>query len=391
MSGQLDEAVHLARPALQPNPQPDPHPAAARTPPDRCAHNDFPLRELERRLATLRFDTDATDDIASRAQALQTLCAASLDRLPLPGQGRTALRWSALAAVAACDLALVKLYEGHTDALAMLAELGAASYAVPHSRWGVWAAEPPQQKVQARTGSGRVLQLYGVKPWCSGAAALTHALVTVWRGDGAPVLAAVDLAQPSISVSEAGWRAVGMAATGTAEVRFDGAHAVQIGEPHAYVGRPGFWHGGAGIAACWYGSAAQLGSALRAGVARRRDPHACAHLGAVDTQLACVGALLRETAAWIDRYPRADAMRAALRARLSVERAATDVLAHVMRALGPGPLCGERKLARAAADLPVFLRQSHAERDEAALGNALAEAFADARAAPDTVWRLDDT
>jgi len=389
MSDLVDEASHSTHAEAFTLNQ---HQATTHVARDSCAYNQFPLNELEERLALLRFDSD---DAESRAEALQALCAAALDRLPLPGHGHTALRWSALAAVAACDLALVKLYEGHTDALAILAELDAASLAAPHTRWGVWAAEPPRPKLEARAGSAGALVLHGVKPWCSGARALTHALVTASRDDGAPVLAAVDLAQRSISVSDAGWQAVGMAATGTAEVRFDGANAVQVGEPRAYLERPGFWHGGAGIAACWYGSAARLGATLRAGVARRRDPHGCAHLGAVDTQLAAAGALLRETAAWIDRHPDADAMRGALRARLAVEHAANAVLMHVTRALGAGPLCGEHRVARAVADLPVFLRQSHAERDEAALGAALvdasAERSADAPATPERAWRLDDT
>jgi hypothetical protein len=179
-----------------------------------------------------------------------------------------------------------------------------------------------------------------------------------------------------------------MAATGTCEIVFDGALARQIGEPGAYLARPGFWHGGAGIAACWYGCAVELAAVLRAQVVRRQDPYACAHLGAADAQLAAAGALLRETAAWIDGHPRADAMRRAMRTRLAVEQAATAVLAHATRALGPGPLCSDLHFARAAADLPVFLRQSRAERDEAMLGEAL-------RAAPDPLayeadpqWRL---
>jgi hypothetical protein len=345
----------------------------------RRAHRDPGVqRALEQQLAALRLTTDAPQ---SRGAALEALCARGLDRLPLPGRGRTAARWSALAAVAACDLSLVKLYEGHTDALAILTELHAPELAAPGQRWGVWAAEPPHQKVTAvPDGSGTALRLDGVKPWCSGAAMLTHALVTVSRY-GEPVLAAVELAQPSLHISDDGWHAVGMAATGTCEVRFDGARARQVGEVGAYLTRPGFWHGGAGIAACWYGCAAELATALRVQVVRRAQPHACAHLGAADAQLAAAGALLRETAAWIDQYPRADAMRRAMRVRLAVEQAASAVLAHATRALGAGPLCSEAHLARAVADLPVFLRQSHAERDEAALGAAL-------RDAPEPLWRL---
>jgi len=47
------------------------------------------------------------------------------------------------------------------------------------------------------------------------------------------------------------------------------------------------------------------------------------------------------------------------------------VLAHAGRALGAGPLCRDARVARAMADLPVFLRQSHAERDLAGLGETV--------------------
>ncbi|HKN99202.1 MAG TPA: acyl-CoA dehydrogenase, partial [Pseudonocardiaceae bacterium] len=42
--------------------------------------------------------------------------------LPLPGAGQTARRWAALAALGRCGLALARLAEGHTDAVAILAE-----------------------------------------------------------------------------------------------------------------------------------------------------------------------------------------------------------------------------------------------------------------------------
>jgi hypothetical protein len=47
------------------------------------------------------------------------------------------------------------------------------------------------------------------------------------------------------------------------------------------------------------------------------------------------------------------------------------------RALGPGPLCLDEQHARAVADLTVYVRQSHAERDLAALGSLAAADHAD--------------
>jgi alkylation response protein AidB-like acyl-CoA dehydrogenase len=324
---------------------------------------------LEQYLASVRYGDEQS---ASRAATLDALRARGMDWLPLPGRGETATRWRGLAAVAACDLSLVKLYEAHTDALAILAELDRAELA-DDGNWAVWAAEPPNAKLIARaSGGGDALTLEGKKPWCSGAPHVSHALVTAWRDDE-PVLAAVELSQPSISIDSAGWQAVGMRATGTSSVRFDGARAVQIGDVGAYLSRPGFWHGGAGIAACWYGCAAALASILRDSVKRHANPHACAHLGAADAELSAVAALLRESAAWIDAHPRDDAQQCALRVRVAVEQAAGQVMEHVSRALGAVPFCTDAWFAHAIADLPVFLRQSHAERDECALGQTLLE------------------
>lgn len=304
---------------------------------------------------------------ASRTLSLADLVAARLDQLPRPGSGRTLLRWQRLATVAAHDLSLVKLFEGHTDALAIQAELG-AGLPPPGSLWATWCAEPPDARVVfAFEGGG--YRLHGKKSWCSGAAQVTHAVVSGWNADGEPCLAAVALDAPGVTVTDQGWQAVGMAASASVDVHFDGTPAVPLGRSGDYVRRPGFWQGGAGIAACWWGGAAGIArmarEALRGG---RTDPHRQAHAGGIDTALSASAALLRECAAWIDAHPQADAQAWALRVRLAVEDAAEAVMRHAARAQGAAPLCRDARFARAMADLPVFMRQSHAERDMAALG-----------------------
>ncbi|MCC8391571.1 acyl-CoA/acyl-ACP dehydrogenase [Paraburkholderia sp. MMS20-SJTR3] len=372
----------------------------------RAATPSNSAKPLDEFLRDARFDPN---DPHALGAMLASLIGCGYDRapsMPLPGHGQTLARWRSLAAVAACDLGLVKLFEGHTDALAILAELDGPP-APEASRWAVWAAEAPQARVRAtaceaaadqtgiptiggeRANAARVtrvhtqLRLTGTKAWCSGAQSVTHALVTAWLDDE-PILAAVDMAQPSITIDTSNWQAVGMQATASADVHFDASVATLLGAPHAYVRRPGFWHGGAGIAACWYGAAAQIGRSLRDACAQRADPLRLAQLGATDIALQAAAAVLRETAAWIDAHPRDDAQTAALRARLAVEQAADTVMHHATRALGAGPLCRDARFARALADLPVFLRQSHAQRDLAALGEQLVAAAGsprDARAA----------
>jgi hypothetical protein len=156
-------------------------------------------------------------------------------------------------------------------------------------------------------------------------------------------------------------------------VLFDEVEAQAIGDPGDYLQRPGFWHGGIGIAACWYGAAREIGEQLRQQCARREEPHSLASLGAVDSALHAAAQALRVSALDIDSNPHANAELLARRVRAVVEDAAEQVIRETGRALGAGPFCKDPHFARLAADLPVYLRQSHAERDLAALGRLIAQ------------------
>ena len=303
--------------------------------------------------------------------ALRRLVAAGFDRLPFPGAGATLERWRALAAVGASDLSLAKLYEGHTDALAILHEAG-ARLGGPDALWGTWCAEPPDARLLLASAPDGGVLLSGRKAWCSGAQTVSHAVVSCWNEDGEAVLAALDLRQDGVRVTGEGWHAVGMRDSRSVDVAFERAAAIPLGAPGFYVARPGFWQGGAGVAACWFGAATRLAEALRARLAGQADPHRLAQLGDVTVALGASAARMREAAAAIDRAPMANAMLAALSVRLCVEASATAPLAAAGRALGAGPLCKDPAIARLFADLPVFMRQSHAERDLEAVGRLAA-------------------
>lgn len=305
-------------------------------------------------------------------QIMQALQADHLDVLPLPGQGQTLQRWQTLARIAGCDLALAKLYEGHTDALAILAECS-ATHLAGNGIWGVWAAEAPGARTQIHRHDGDQVRLSGRKAWCSGALQIDRGLLTAWDDDQGPQLVAVELSHPGLRIISDQWQAVGMAATASVAIEFNDTPAWRVGTPGQYLARPGFWQGGGGIAACWYGAAQALADYLRERCRQpRQDAHADAHLGAVDAALYGARAALHECAAWIDQHPCADASLEVRRVRAQVESAVNTVIKHVGRALGATPYCQTSHFARLIADLPVFLRQSHAERDLAALGQQLA-------------------
>ena len=292
--------------------------------------------------------------------------------VPLPGSGATRERWAVFADLGGEDLSLARLGEGHADAVAILAELGAAGPS-PGSRWGVWAANPPGLNVTATRRAGTWL-LRGTKQYCSGARVCTHALVTAAAGDGEQLFA---VSTDDLEPDAGSWPATGMAGSDTLDVGFPSVCAEPVGPPRGYTNRPGFSHGGAGVAACWYGGARAVGRTL-VSAASKRDigPHALAHLGAVDIALRAARAALGQAAGDIDADPddlRGEGPARSLRVKTLTEAVATAVMARTGRALGAGPLSHDEAHSRAVADLTVYLRQHHAERDLARLGELVTE------------------
>ena len=323
---------------------------------------------IERRLG------DTTGDKAP-TESLRRLVAEGLLALPLPGAGATLSRWKALALLGEHDLALARLAEGHADAAAILAEAGVP--APGGSVLGVWAAGPVENLTASPAPDGG-WQLRGIRRWCSGAGTLSHALV---RGavDEEEMLFFVPLDQTGIQVIPGTWSAAGMAASDTLDVRFDGARcAVVVGPPGFYVERLGFWLGSMGVAAVWVGGARGVSKALAHRGARGDNPHTLAHMGAVESVLWSLDACLASAAQWADEHDgcsQVDLLKEAeMRARMLryvVERGAEEVITRVGRATGAGPLSHDADHAQRVTDLTVYLRQSHAESDLAALGRRL--------------------
>ena len=301
-------------------------------------------------------------------------------QLPLPGSGSTAQRWRQLSELTEADIVAGRLAEAHADAVAILAELHGRTPEADEL-WGVWAAEPPDAVVTARA-AGDALVLDGTKAWCSGAGLCSNALVTAHLADGTRGLFAVDLRDEAVRPLNVTWRNPGMADSDTRSVQFDGATAIPVGHPGDYLSRPGFWFGAIGVAACWLGGARAVAAPLyRRAASDSADDHQLAHLGAVDAAISAAAATLAVAADHVDGDPGNRSGLAELtarRVRAVVEKAVDEALGRTARALGPGPLCLDDRHAKAVADLTVYVRQSHAERDLAALGQLAASGHTDA-------------
>ncbi len=288
-------------------------------------------------------------------------------QLPHPGAGRTRARWQELSRLGAESLLLAKVLEAHYDALSIFSEAGQP---LPSNGavWAVWAAGGPHDTATYEAGSCTVS---GIKPWCSAApGVVTHALVTVKSGDRHP-LAAVTLTQGHFELDATQWHGPGMVGIPTGNGHFAGAPARLLGEPGFYLQRPGFWHGGAGIAACWYGAATAIAEQVRRSPRAMHNPFSAAHLGAIDEQLTCARLMLQDLAAAIDNAPTDSHQFAVTRLRSLMDRVCRDVIERAALALGPVSLCCDAEHAQRCADLAAFIRQSHGEKDEQWMGEQL--------------------
>ncbi len=316
--------------------------------------------ELIRRAETSAEDVDAGLALAAEFG----------DRLPRPGGGSTLQRWEILAELGRRELTPTRILEAHTDALAILGEAGMPA---EPGTWGVFAAESPGVRLDAEQDvDGWTVS--GTKPWCSLGDRLDHALVTAHVG-GDRQLFAVRLSAPGVHPERPDvWVARGLRTVTSGPVHFDRTPAVPIGEPGWYLRRSGFAWGGIGVAAAWFGAATGLRDRLRRQLdAHDGDPLLQMHLGSVDAGLHAARCTLEAAAAQIDSG-RADGVAGVLLA-LRVRAVVADTVERTLRstghALGPAPLAFDAAYARRVADLEIYVRQHHGERDLAALGAEL--------------------
>lgn len=340
----------------------------------------LPITQYNKRCDTFNM----TDDI--RQKVLQVLVTFS-DEIPHPAQfstdasnlervnkqkqnnedqnkntdSPTLLRWQVLAYISGIDLTLAKWFESHLDALSILYELGYGE--TQQGLWAVWAAEGHPNPICYQDG-----KISGSKSWCSGAHIVDYALMTYRDEQGKSQLLTVAMNQSGIDIDNSAWQAVGMQATDTATVTFDHVAASQVGIPNAYLDRVGFWHGAAGVAACWYGATASLASYLIESYQQKPNDYKAMYLGQISSDLAVSRQYLYHVAHLIDSQPEDNHELTIRQLRTNIEQLARQVIETVGQALGAAPFCGNAHFATLSADLTVFIRQSHGAFDLQRIG-----------------------
>ncbi|PIU13569.1 acyl-CoA dehydrogenase family protein, partial [Methylobacterium sp. CG08_land_8_20_14_0_20_71_15] len=274
------------------------------------------------------------------------------------------------------SLALGRLYEGHVNALQLV-----ALYGGPEQRerlfadardghlFGVWNTEPPEGGLTLEDGAGG-LRLAGVKTFASGAGYVTRALVTSRGPGGSGTLMLVVPLKTGTRADLSAWRSHGMRASATGTLDFAGiAVAAEdiLGGPDDYFRQPDFSGGAWRFAAVQLGGIEAVFDVWRghlAATGRGGDPHQLARLG--EGAIAVEGARL-----WVERaaqavsdpaLPPERVVALVNLARLAVERAGLDVLQLAQRSVGLQGFLRPHALERLSRDLATYLRQPGPDR-----------------------------
>ena len=305
-----------------------------------------------------------------------------------------------LRALGHADLALARLFEGHVNAVKLVALHASPSLAAETFRdvaagalLGVWGATGTRPLAVTATG-GDTWRLEGEKVFASGLGLVSRAIVTVDdpEAPGASRLLLVDADEPARQYPE-DWRASGMRATHSGRYRFDGIALPRsrvLGGRDVYRREPWFEGG------IWRYAAAQVG-AMEALVdelvtmlerhGRAGDPHQAARIGRGGALAYGARAAVERAALCVEGSDPADevavgrAVTAALLARELVEEHAVALIALVERALGMGAFARGTRVERLRRDLGLYLRQA---TPDAKLARAAAALVAD----PDGVGAL---
>lgn len=274
----------------------------------------------------------------------------------------------ALRRLGAASLSLGRIYEGHINAVRLILRNGtpaqhrvAATAAREGCLFGVWNTEAPDRPLRLENGV-----LRGGKVLCSGAGLVERAVVTAKLAtDEHPQMVVVSLGRGTSRADTAAWTPLGMRASATGNMDFDGISVrsdMLLGAPGAYFHQPDFTAGAWRFAAVHLGGMEAIAEALRAHLkhtGRGENPHQASRLGAVLTSLETArlwvsGACAMAEAEYPD--PHRTAAYVSL-ARGAVERAALDIIEAATRSVGLQALIRPHVLERVIRDLSTYLRQ----------------------------------
>ena len=265
------------------------------------------------------------------------------------------------------DLSVARLFEGHVNAVSLVARYGepiqlqALSQRIAGGGLSaVWGADDARG---LQLVGGQVLTLQGRKILASGAGFVTDPLVTA-KTDNGQVMCLLQLGMNE-KVDLTGWNALGMRSTATGAIELSGVKVSSrnlIGSAGDFIRQP-YFSGGA-----WRFCAAHVGATERL-VDLFRDHLVARHRGEDPYQLQrlaqCI-ASAKTSRHWVEEASRrlsteetdaGNVVAFANLTRMVTERCALDVIELVQRGVGLTSFVRPHPIERISRDLATYLRQ----------------------------------
>ena len=302
-----------------------------------------------------------------------------------------------LAVIGGGDLVLGRLYEGHVNALILVASYGSpqqktrSAHDARAGRWfGVWntGARDVLRLEGDPHGASENFTFRGVKTFASGAAFVQRPIVTAQRDDGGWQMTIPRMESPEVAgalkFDRSLWHPLGMEASESFGIDFTGASISRddlIGTPGDFYRDPLFRGGAIRFAAVHAGAILRLHRLFTEWLERANrgnDPYQVARLGEVTLAA-------QEATLWIERAAAiandclaADADKLASErmtdcanmTRLAIERIATAIMPKIIAGVGAHGLLQPSRFERILRDLTMYLRQPAPDQTLADVGRA---------------------
>ena len=320
-----------------------------------------------------------------------------------PYRGDVFTLWMMTKEIAKADLSLARCWEGHANSLVILDGIANEqqkrrwfpAIVDRGEKWVAWSGEPQARALGEKARFGTTVErvdkgwlVTGSKAFCTSAGAAQWAILLVntegpggaRHGSASPdalLLLACDLSDRSVVLDSSWWNPIGMRATVSYMVRFNGTFVPEedvIGAPGQYLSE-GWQNCFAPHYAASYLGAAEAAYEYALDYVRCQkksaDPYVQHHMATMGIGVETGHLWLRHVARLWELGNAEEARLAGNRARYVLEHIAEETLQHAIRACGARALNRPSALERTYRDLSMYIRHDNDDQVLATVGRSI--------------------
>ena len=285
--------------------------------------------------------------------------------------------------VGRANLVLGRIFEGHVNALQLIARYGtpeqigrAAEDVREHNAvFGVWNTGP-QGKPGIEGIADGIYRLSSGKTFASGAGSIDRAVVTGDLASGWQMIV-LPLNEISYRIDYHSWQPFGMEASDSFAVDFTGAEVSEddlLGDKEDYYREPFFTGGAFRFSAVQLGGASALlkfTSDFLLETGRANDPHQLARLGRIAVAVQSGRHWIEQSAQWLESKDLTLLPARAHMTRTAAEEICSTVMNLVEISIGARGLLAGQPFRRMLRDLRMYLRQAGADNAVTSIGRSV--------------------